>query len=49
VLPDSSWRARNGQGFDLGAFTILWDEQVARCPVGQTSRVSLLSNDGPLC
>jgi transposase len=39
VLPDSSWRARNGQGFDLGAFTILWDEQVARCPVGQTSRV----------
>ena len=39
VLPDSSWRARNGQGFDLGAFTIVWDEQVARCPVGQTSRV----------
>jgi transposase len=39
VLPDSSWRARNGQGFDLGAFTILWDERVARCPVGQTSRV----------
>jgi transposase len=39
VLPDSSWRARNGQGFDLGAFTILWDKQVARCPVGQTSRV----------
>jgi transposase len=39
VLPDSSWRARNGQGFDLGAFTILWDEQVARCPVGQISRV----------
>jgi len=39
VLPDSSWRARNGQGFDLGAFTIVWDGQVARCPVGQTSRV----------
>jgi transposase len=39
VLLDSSWRARNGQGFDLGAFTFLWDEQVAQCPAGQTSRV----------
>jgi transposase len=39
VLPDSSWRTRNGQGFDLGAFTVVWPEQIARCPAGQTSRV----------
>lgn len=38
ALPDSSWRARAGHGFDLGAFTILWPEKVAQCPAGQISQ-----------
>jgi transposase len=38
ALPDSSRQAQAGQGFDLGAFTILWSERVARCPSGQVSQ-----------
>jgi transposase len=38
ALPDSSRQAQAGQGFDLGAFAILWSERVARCPAGQVSQ-----------
>ncbi len=38
ALPDSSRQAQAGQGFELGAFTILWSERVARCPAGQISQ-----------
>jgi transposase len=38
ALPDSSRQPQAGQGFELGAFTILWPERVARCPAGQVSQ-----------
>jgi len=40
-MPDSSWQAKAGKGFDLAHFSIDWDKQQATCPQGQTSsRVS---------
>ncbi len=38
VLPDSSWQAQAGIGFDVANFTIDWDEQQAKCPTGQISK-----------
>jgi transposase len=38
VALDNGWRAQSEQGFDLGAFTIVWPDRIARCPAGQTSR-----------
>lgn len=38
VLPDSRWQAQAGLGFDLAHFTIDWDNQLALCPTGQTSK-----------
>jgi transposase len=41
TMPDSSWQAKAGKGFDLAHFSIDWDKQRATCPQGQTSsRVS---------
>lgn len=37
VLPDSSWQARAGQGYDGACFAINWEEQQATCPQGKTS------------
>ena len=44
VMPDSSWQARAGKGFDLAHFFIDWDKQQATCPQGQQS--SRLSQAG---
>jgi transposase len=37
VAADGSWQAKAGEGFDLAAFQIDWDNQVATCPRGQHS------------
>jgi transposase len=37
VLPDHSWQARAGEGFDVAHFVLDWDRRVATCPQGQTS------------
>jgi transposase len=37
VMPDTSWQAAAGQGFDLSNFQIDWASQQATCPAGQTS------------
>jgi len=34
---DVRWQARQGQGYDLSAFTLDWQRQVATCPQGQQS------------
>ena len=40
-MPDSSWQAKAGKGFDLAHFSIDWDKHQATCPQGQiSSRVS---------
>jgi transposase len=45
VQRDSSWQAQAGEGFDLSAFQIDWEQQQVRCPQGQTSRVWSPSHD----
>jgi transposase len=37
TMPDSSWQAKAGKGFDLAHFSIDWSKQQATCPQGQTS------------
>jgi transposase len=37
TMPDSSWQAKSGKGFDLAHFSIDWDKQQATCPQGQQS------------
>lgn len=37
TMPDSSWQAKAGKGFDLAHFSIDWENQQAACPQGQTS------------
>lgn len=39
AMPDVSWQAREGQGFDLSAFTIDWDARHVTCPQHQVSTV----------
>jgi transposase len=38
VAPDLSWQAREGTGYDSGAFVIDWDARRATCPQGHHSR-----------
>jgi transposase len=38
AMPDSSWQAKAGQGFELACFTIDWEKQQVHCPQGQTSQ-----------
>lgn len=33
----ASWQAKAGEGFDLGQFTIDWENHRVTCPLGQTS------------
>ncbi len=37
LLADPSWQAAAGQGFDLAAFTVDWDQQRVTCPAGASS------------
>jgi transposase len=37
TMPDSSWQAKAGKGFDLAHFSIDWSNQQATCPQGLTS------------
>lgn len=37
VLPDTSWQAREGKGFDQAHFNLDWQAKQATCPQGQTS------------
>lgn len=34
VLPDTSWQAKEGKGFDLSNFTMNWQQKQVRCPQG---------------
>lgn len=38
VLPDTSWQARAGQGFDIACFHVDWDARQVTCPRGRQSR-----------
>ena len=46
VAEDPSWQAREGEGFDKGAFAVDWDRQVVTCPAGKES-ISWLPNTYP--
>jgi len=37
VMPDTSWQARAGQGFDVACFAVDWDACRVTCPQGQDS------------
>jgi transposase len=37
VLPDTSWQAKEGKGFDLAHFQVDWQNQEVICPQGQCS------------
>jgi transposase len=37
VVPDPSWQARAGEGYDVASFQIDWDAQVVSCPQGKRS------------
>ncbi len=37
TLPDTSWQAKEGRGFDVAHFSIDWATGQATCPQGQTS------------
>lgn len=37
TMPDSSWQAKAGKGFDLAHFTLDWKKRQATCPTGQIS------------
>lgn len=37
TMPDSSWQAKAGKGFDLAHFSLDWGKQQATCPQGQQS------------
>lgn len=39
VLPDTSWQAREGKGFDVSAFRIDWKNREAVCPQKTVSRI----------
>lgn len=45
TMPDTSWQAKAGQGFDLAHFRSAWDRQQATCPQGHTR--SRMSPKGP--
>lgn len=45
VLPDNSWQAQAGKGFDSTAFDIDWDEQTVTCPQGQVNHTWSSSHD----
>ena len=37
VEPDSSWQARQAQGFELARFGVAWDQRTVTCPHGHAS------------
>jgi ferredoxin len=39
VAVDTSWQAKLKTGFDISAFVIDWDKQVAICPQGNSNRL----------
>jgi transposase len=46
VPPDTSWQARDGQGYDVGHFQIDWQAQQVTCPQGQQSAIWRAGDDG---
>lgn len=45
VAVDTSWQAKLKTGFDVSAFVIDWDKQVAICPQGNSSRLWRTARD----
>lgn len=46
VPPDTSWQARDGQGYDVAHFQIDWDQQQVTCPQGKPSTIWRAGGDG---
>lgn len=45
VAVDTSWQAKLKTGFDISAFVIDWDKQVAICPQGHSNRLWRTARD----
>lgn len=45
VLGNSSWQARQPEGFDVSCFAIDWEEKKVTCPQGNLSRIWSESHD----
>jgi transposase len=45
LLPDSTWQARAGQGFDIAGFTCDWEARRATCPRGRPSSKWSVTHD----
>jgi transposase len=46
VPPDTSWQAREGQGYDVGHFQVDWQAQQVSCPQGKQSAIWREGDDG---
>jgi transposase len=46
VLPDTSWQAKEGKGFDQAHFNLDWQAKQATCPQGQASHRWKETEDG---
>ena len=46
VPPDTSWQARDGQGYDVGHFLVDWQAEQVRCPQGKGSVIWRAGDDG---
>jgi transposase len=45
VLPDSTWQAQAGKGFDTSGFQIDWESQQVHCPQGKVSQTWKTTQD----
>jgi transposase len=46
VPPDTSWQAREGQGYDIGHFQVDWQAEEVSCPQGRESALWREGDDG---
>jgi transposase len=46
VPPDTSWQARDNQGYDIGHFQVDWQAQQVSCPQGKQSAIWREGDDG---
>jgi len=46
VPPDTSWQAREGQGYDIGHYQVDWQAEQVSCPRGKQSAIWREGDDG---
>lgn len=46
MRPNSSWQAREGTGYDAGAFAVDWERHIVTCPQGHTNSSWAERRDG---